>query len=352
MKNLMSYLSMCGFCLMLALAACSSSEEVTGIDEQLNEEDLEVSLDKEFGGYDSDDEAAAFGDIDIMESFPEDAEVVDSYDADPEVADAVRATPSAVNAYFLRITWGLLEGDSTATDVIDWSGSAEISKGTLVVMRKIRFEQNDQVLRRDSRQKVEFTSLTKPHFDGLMLAIIDNDDSIDTEGRFTLKAGEYEKSFAFSELDSLEMVEPVGSGGHEVSIVTRNKNLQPFAGGFLEGRWVKSHRNGGELKGRWINSTGDGAGHIKGIWGINRFGNKVFKAKYIDINGQFRGLINGQWGYERGTNGGYFKGRFFNSERRVIGTISGKFKHGRQGTRRGYFQARYEVTNGGNKEGN
>ena len=351
MKRFMSYLSISGLCLMVALTACSSNEELTGVDEQLNSGELELSLDKEFGGYETDDEAAAFGEVDMLESFPEDLQVVDSFDGDPAVTDAISDVPSTIPAYFLRITWGLLEGDSTATEVIDWNGSAEINKGTLVVMRKIRFESNDQVLRRDNRRKVEFKSLTKPHFDGLMFAVIDNDDSTDAEGTFTFKAGEYEKTLTFAEMDSLELVEPVGAGGHEVSIVTRSKDVQQFAGGFIEGRWVKSKRNGGEYKGRWINSTGDGVGHIKGIWGVNRFGNKVFKGKYISLNGHFRGLIQGQWNYERGNAGGHFKGRFYNSERQVIGTISGKFKHGREGDRRGYFNARYEITNGENKEG-
>ncbi|RMF57553.1 MAG: hypothetical protein D6743_18835 [Calditrichaeota bacterium] len=351
MKKLVSLLWAVTLLAALALSACSSNqatEALTGGDENL-------SLDKEFGGFGGGDESPGFGDPELMNDSPEDAQVSDVIADEPAVIDAM-SSDSPVKAFFLRITWGLLEGDSSATEVIDWSGSAEVSRGTLLVLRTIRFEGNDFVhLPRDSRQKVEFTSQTKRHFDGLLLAIIDNDttasDTDATDGTFTFVAGSFSKVLNFSELDSLDLLEPVGDMGNEVSIVTRAKDIVPFAGGFFAGRWVKTRRDGGEFKGRWINSLGTNTGFLRGIWGINRFGNKVFKGKYISANGEFRGLLAGQWTFTRGDRAGVFEGRWVNRQHKTVGRLKGHFRTGRAGDRRGHFEGRYRVTHRENAEG-
>lgn len=325
--------------------ACSSNEQLATPDDNSGEE--EISLDKEFGGYTTEDENFAFGETDMAADFAEDAEAADPVAAEADVVTAMTTeTDSGIKAYFLRVTFGLLEGDSTATEVIDWSGSAEVSKGTLVILKTIRFENGDYIVRpRESRQRFEFVAFTKPHFDGFALAIIDNDTSnSDVEGTFTLNAGSYSKTLTFSELDSLELLEPVGDLGHEVSIVSRSKDVVPFAGGFLAGHWVKNRDNGGAFRGRWINSLGTNAGFLRGIWGVNRFGNKVFKGKYIHMNGAFGGLLAGEWNYDTDAETGVFRGRWVNRNHDTVGILRGHFRTGRAGDGRGYFQGRYEIT--------
>lgn len=327
--------------LMLSFFIACNSEQLVNPEENNGEE--EISLDKMFGGYDTNDEAAAFGESDMVEDFPEDADVTDSFSDDPAVMDELNAANSKV--YFLRITWGYLEGDSTAEEVTDWSGSAQVNKGTLLLLKTIRFENNDYIhLPRPDRQTIDFTSFTKPHFDGLALAILDNDTTqSDIEGTLTIQAGSYSKALSFSELDSLELVEPVGADGQEVSIVSRSKEVTPFDGGFLAGRWVKTGPNGGEFRGRWINSLGTNAGYLKGIWGVNRNGNNVFFGKYISLNGEFRGLLEGRWEFNRNQKGGTFRGRWVDSGLQTAGTLHGHFKTGRPGDRRGYFHGRYKI---------
>ncbi len=345
MKKMLSLISLCALALSLGLMSCSSNDQLASAgDEPAGEEKL--NLEEEFGGYDSSDESAGFGDASMLDEFPEDADANDSFADDPAVQDALTSqltADSTIKTYFVRITYGLLEGDSAATEVVDWSGAAEVSKGTLVVLKKIRFEGNDALVRpRESRQKVEFISQTKPHLDGLLLAIIDN-DTTGTEGTFTFNAGDYTKTLSFTELDSLELLESVGANGHEVSITARSKEVTPFAGGFLSGRWIKTERNGGHFRGRWINSMGTNAGHLRGIWGINRTGNKVFKGKYIGLNGTFGGLLAGEWSYEQGENGGFFRGRWVNRNRDTVGKVHGKFKVGQAGDGRGFFHGRYRA---------
>ncbi|MCH7755711.1 hypothetical protein IH970_11395, partial [candidate division KSB1 bacterium] len=291
MKKYFSLLWFSVLLAMLAFSACSNNGQLTSPGEELGEEAF--SLEKEFGGYESNDETTAFGDGEMADEFGEDESVADTYATDAGMTDVLNPGTAAVDgvkACFVRITWGLLEGDSTATDAIDWNGSAQVSKGTLVVLRKIRFEGNDAiVLPRTDRRLVEFNSHTLGHLDGLLLAIIDN-DSTDEEGIFTFTAGDYSKTFTFGELDSLELIEPVGALGYEVSIISRCKEVVPFGGGFMAGRWVKTREHGGIFKGRWISGNGAHAGHLKGIWGIADNGEKVFKGKIIDMNGNFRAL--------------------------------------------------------------
>lgn len=348
MKKMFSRFCVSALAATLIFSACSSSDQLADASQSV-EDDAKLSLNEEFGGFESSDEQVAFGEADLLSDFPEDQDTDDSYMADPVVMDALdfstdQPTDSnGVKAYFLRITYGLLAGDSSATEVLDWSGSAEVDKGTLVVLKTIRFEGNDFINRpRESRQQLSFTSQTKQHFDGLLLAIIDN-DSTDTEGAFTFTAGGYSKTLMFSELDSLEMLEAVGALGHEVSITARSKEVSAFEGGFVAGRWIRTDANGGVFRGRWISSVGTSAGHVKGIWGIDRSGRKVFKGKYISLNGHFRGLIAGEWESDRNDNGGSFRGRVVNRNRQTIGSIHGKYKTGQAGDRRGFFHARYRL---------
>lgn len=343
MKRMYSLFVLPAFFLAVLFSACSN-EQLTSTDDNIGSGE-EISLDKAYGGYSTNDEEMAFGDQELLTDFPEDEVVDDGLSDEPQTVVALNS--STVKAYFLRITWGFLEGDSTATEVVDWSGSAEINKGTLALLRTIRFEGNDFIVRpRDSRQKIEFSSFTKPHFDGIAIAIIDNDTSMaDVAGTLTLNIGSYSNVLNFSDLDSLDLVETVDAAGHEVAIVSRLREVEPFSGGFLAGRWVKTEANGGRFKGRWINLLGTNAGHLRGIWGINRQGEKVFFGKYINMNGRFGGLLAGNWESNGDGNGGSFRGRWVNRSLTKVGVLKGRFKTGRAGDRRGFFHGRWETVN-------
>lgn len=349
MKKMSYFFWVLSLLAMVVFTACSGDNQLTDPDGTSGTE--ETSLNLEFGGYETNDEQVAFGDTELLIETENEVEVSDTYATDAIVTDALRSDSTDHRVFVLRATWGYLHGDSTETEVTDWSGSAEVSKGTLVVLKTVRFESNDFVhLPRTSRRLVEFTSQTKPHFDGLVLAIIDHGAS-DLEGTFTLNAGAFTKTLNFSELDSLELIEPVGGEGQEVSIVSHSRDVRPFNGGFLSGKWIKTRPDGGIFRGRWISSLGTSAGYVRGIWGINDFRNKVFKGKYISVNGDFRGLLAGQWSYTRGSeNAGVFSGRWVNRDRQLVGTLRGHFKTGRVGDRRGYFQGRYHIHDQGRAE--
>ena len=337
----------------VSITACQKDSPLQPGDDGTNDE---VSLDLEYGGYNTKDELPAFGDQSMLSEFSDDADAQDEVAADPAVSASIMSADEGIPAYFVRLTWGMLQGDSTATETMDWSGYAEISKGTLAVLKVVRFERGDHINRpRESRQKVEFTSQTSVHFDGLLLAIIDNDTAAtDVEGTLTFTAGSYSRTFTFTELDSMELLESVDDNGNEVSIISRSKNLQPFAGGFLAGRWIRVNDRGGKFRGRWINSTGDNAGFLKGIWGVNNNGARVFFGKYINLDGAFGGLLRGVYG----TNGinpneGWLEGRWINRDKDVTGKLRGVWRTGRPGSGRGYFHGRWayktdDSSDGGN----
>ncbi len=322
---------------MLIIGGCSKNSPTDPDNTEVGE------LDKAYGGYTTADEPPAFGDPDIAEEFGEDEDVDDPVTDNPNFMNLVNS--DSVNAYFIHITWGLLEFDSTASEVVNWDGSASVNKGVLGIMRTIRFERGDRILLpRPDLATLEWTSNTIMHLDGISLVILD-DDSTDIEGEFTISTPLYNRTFSFSELDSLELVETVSPSGHQVSVVAHNKKVIPFGGGFLQGRWIKTGENRGKFHGKWINHLGTHAGHLQGIWGINNQGIKVFHGKYIHFNGEFGGLISGLWGFaENDENIGWLRGRWVNRSLTKIGEIRGHWKTHPDNDRHGFFHGNWRRT--------
>jgi hypothetical protein len=324
----------------LVLTACNK-ENPMGTETTLDDQSA-ISLEKEFGGYTTSDEAPMFNDEDVIAEAIEDVNANDVMSAqDLPLLNAA----SGVKAYAVRVTWGLLQGDSTATEVMDWSGTAVVDKGVLTVLRTINFERSQGdglVLPRTSRKEVGFNSKTRPYLDGLVLMIIDKDTS-NTDGSLTLTLGNnYTRTLRYSELDSADILDAVGANGHAVSIVSRSKEVREFNGGFLAGRWVRKNEKGGEFFGKWINSEGTNAGSVKGIWGTRNNGENVFFGKYISNNGQFSGLLRGTFELNPSGNGGTFEGRWFNRQQQEAGTLHGHFRLGRPNDGKGFFHGRWE----------
>lgn len=295
------------------------------------------NLEDEFGGYRVTDEAPGFGDPEILDEFGEDQDVPDLLSQDPQFASGIK--DSIADVYFLRITWGMLQGDSSAVNVIDWSGSATINKGVLVLLRTIRFESSDFIHRpRPDRRTLEWTSYTRPDFDGICIAIVvPPNDTNTAEGQFTFATAPFTQTFSFSELESINVVYPVDEYGNEISFVGHKKQLIPCGGGFLEGRWVTNGPNQGKFSGKWINAEGTLNGHLKGHWGIRKNGEKVFFGKYISTGGEFRGLLKGRWGYGEDEAKGWFFGYWYDRHHRAGGTLKGHWVAGNEVNRKGFF---------------
>ena len=307
-----------------------------------------TELDKAYGGYTTSDELPAFGDPEMSVDFADDQTIADPIAVDPAFVASMDS--NKVDAYFVRIVWGKLEYDSTATEVVDFSGSATASQGVIALMKTIRFERDDKVtLPRPDPKVLEWQSTVIGHLDGVSLVILDRDSSNTggtfSEGQFTVSTALYERTFSYDELDSLEVVEEVTESGHQISIMAYKKEVIPFGGGFFDGRWMRTSIRGGEFKGRWINSLGTHAGHMKGIWGVNARDIKVYHGKYVTLNGQFGGLLSGHWGFaDADTTKGWLQGRWVNRSLNSIGTMKGHWNIKEDSPRHGFLNGKWRKT--------
>ncbi len=304
-----------------------------------------TDLDLPYGGFTASDELPAFGEASIAADFGDDESVNDMISTDPSFANDLNST--GINVYYIRITWGMLKGDSTATEPVNWNGSATVSRGKLGIMKTILFERNQNdhiILPRSDRRTVQWVSTTVNHFDGIVLVILDK-DTLNVPGEFTFNTALYTKTFRFEELDSLQLIETVTQQGLQISIQAHSKQIIRLGGGFVEGKWIKTRQHGGVFRGRWINEIGTRLGHVKGIWGINRFGEKVFFGKYIGLNGQFGGLLNGNWGYDSDETIGWFKGRWVNRAHTTVGMIEGQWKINPDQPNQGFFHGKWRKKN-------
>ena len=322
------------------MAACSKNQPL-GIESSSDSSD-EISLEKELGGFTTSNEEPMFGDDEVIEISEEDVDVSDQVTSNALID--VESDDDNLKSYLVRIKWGMLEGDEDAADITDWSGTASINRGTLALLKTIRFEphQDAILLPRPSPKEIAFQSFTTTHFDGLLLLILDL-DTTDVQGELTINAGSYSRTFLYSELDSLDLIEPVDSPGNEVSIISHPRATKPFSGGFLAGRWVKTNNDpdGGRFWGRWINTEGIMIGSVRGIWGTQRNGSQVFFGKYIGLGGEFGGLLRGHWEYTRDRHAGVFEGRWIDRTLQEQGRVKGHFKTGRDASPRGFFHGRW-----------
>jgi hypothetical protein len=313
---------------------------------RINNDNTEMEvpdLEEEWGGYKTTSEAPGFGDPEMLSEFEDDQEEVDLLETDSQIAEAME--DSAVEVYFLRIVWGNLQWDTTATTLLDWSGSAQVDKGALVLLRTIRFEPGDYIHRpRTDAQTLEWTSYTQPHFDGIYVAIVvPPSDTSSVEGTFTFTTTPFSKTFSYSELDSINYVYQVDGNGNEIAFVGHKKQLVPCGNGFLEGRWIRTAPHEGIFKGKWINRDGSLSGYLKGHWGTRRNGEKVFHGKYIGMGGAFKGLLKGRWGYSENEGEGWFAGDWFDARHKAIGVLKGNWRAGDdESGRKGFFEGGWQ----------
>ncbi len=128
-----------------------------------------LNLNTPTGGYTSSNEAPGFGDPSLDPSANDEKPYADPMQSSAQI-DSMQ-TNSAVDWYHFRALWGHLRKDTAETEISDWSGSLTISRGALVVRRVIKFEDNDTILPRTDRRKVEWISHTRPHHDGIAVDI-------------------------------------------------------------------------------------------------------------------------------------------------------------------------------------
>jgi hypothetical protein len=346
------------FFFLVVLSAMVGAFLITGCTKEsgpVTSDEAGLNFEDEFGGYDASNEAPGFGDEIILSEMSEETEIAVD---DPEFANqfATLDTLPIVRVHAMKILWGMLEFDSTVTEVTDWSGSLTIEHGAIKIASLIRFERPvDHIMRpRTDCSKLEWVSYTAPHFDGILVWLYDLSDSMGlTANSVTFETGPYSRTFDISELDSLSEIIEVDEFGNKVSFEARYMPTPDCEYGFLDGRWVIKDDDRGVFFGRWVNWSGMAMGHLRGHWGIDNAGEKVFFGKWIGCGGEFRGLLRGTWDY--GVEAcvdcppaGTFRGTWADRNRVVKGGLGGRWVS----CLRSRDDSTGNTDNGGNGNGN
>ena len=357
-------LSIAILAIAMMFAGCDN-DSTTALDTTATDDYENMNMNLEFGGLTASDEDADFGVayFEAIELEDEEEDTGDPLQEDTEVLyyeDQAREDPgdpedpTRPRFTFLRVTFGQLErmedGDIEDYTPLDWSGMLSVDRGIVVVRRLIRFERpgDHLVLPRPDRQTIEWVSHTGPHFDGLLVEIIE--PPLDpTLGPLEPNVLHFETASYSTEL----ILEDI-AGMNETFVLENELGSINFMGfrlgdlelcpkGFLSGLWRASEEeDGGVFMGRWHGLFGRLQGLVRGRYGINDEGERVFHGKYISRTGQFRGFVRGQW--EPGEDGGrgHFQGRFFDRDRQPEGVLGGGYAHApnRPG---GFFAGRWAV---------
>ena len=335
------------------------------------------NLNDQFGSFTESDEELAFDDLNLLALAGEDETYNDPILSIAQMDSFLADDESGF--YHLRILWGRLCFDTSATKVTDWSGSLSINRGAEIVRRVIRFESNqDYVLPRTDRRLVEWVSKTTVHNDGIAVDIVvpkaaafmdtttDTDTSSENDSkeiievdtaysildsvRIVFETGPYRSTFTLSDISALDTVIQLDDS-NSVALHGLKLDQRPCPRGFLSGVWGLDEEGRGVFRGLWLSRNGQVTGFLKGHYGINADGLKVFKGKWITSTGSFGGLLSGTYHHyadlevndtEFVRPGGAFRGKIYSAQRLEIGVLKGRFRASSL-VDDGFFQGRWRV---------
>jgi hypothetical protein len=333
----------------LWIPACQSPDNPGSLDQDLLTRDQTIDLDDPYGGFNLADEPTAFDDPVLLSEFSgaEDVEFADPIEEQQQIREMEWLR---LNRFFIRVTWGNLERDSTITFATDWSGSLTVDNGVVLLKRVIQFEPDDHIVPRVRRDLLEWISHTGPSFDGIIIKVLPvptvtaaamcNDSNTVVNFDF----GPFTKSYSLAELRDIHDIIPVDAAGNAVSIDAIRIDPLSCPQGFLRGVWKDvPDRPGGVFFGKWESENGMILGHLKGVYGVNSKGDHVMFGKYIDCSGRFRGIIRGRYwhGEEQGQGG--FAGVWMNRNMLLVGELAGAWKTGENQYGDGFFRGQWRM---------
>lgn len=335
---------------LLWLSSCQSPDTPGIDDENLITREETLNLDDPYGGFNLGDEPPAFDDPVLLSEYSgtEDDEYDDPMQNNARIREMER---KRINRFFVRITWGNLEHDTTIAFNTDWSGSLTVDNGAVLLKRIIRFEPDDAILPRTSYDLLEWESQTRCSYDGIIVKVIPvmKADAVtaaacnDSNTVVNFDFGPFTKSFTLAELRDMHEVFPVDEAGNAVSLDAIYFDPTSCPQGFLGGAWKRiQERPGGVFYGKWVTENGFHMGYLKGFYGTNSDGRQVFFGKYVDRDGRFRGLLKGRyWNTEE--HRGEFAGVWMNRNMTIEGELKGVWKATEDGRGDGFFRARWRA---------
>ncbi len=276
-------------CSLVAVAgACTDTPE----DEA---DQIVSSLELENGGLDTEDEAPSFDSPEVFASAAIEADAVyaDAMDRDSEVV-ALRARGD-VQRLRVAAVWGRMPPSREEVTRRDWSGRIEVSRGAIVIRRRIGFEEaTDRVLDRTGRTAVNFRSVTGPFADGLVLEVLADADLGAVTLSYIPDSGE-RLDLVLSDLVGGPVSTERDADGNRIVVTALRRDRDDCDHGFMRGRWHALRAGLGAFMGVVSDADGATIGHLRGIYGTRRNGEQVFFSKYIDRDGRFRGIFAGHY---------------------------------------------------------
>lgn len=306
------------FALTLITAGCSENRSTVpsvpgGPTADLNDPD---------GGLDRSDEAPGFGDEGLLRMAGEEASVEPGF-AQDEVLDGAAL-------YALAVLWGRYADENGEDgDIFDWSGSA-VAQGDvqLRLTTAISFEHGDEILPRREPNRVDWISHTgQQGVDGIRLQILVK--TVGPADSLTFTAGDYTRTFAIADLDSLVDVVFMEDINYAIRFYGTRMDTRLQKQGLLRGTWAHAEPGDsvGTLSGVWAPDFGHEIGYFRGNWGRNAEGEPVFFAKLTDREGTFRGMLRGIWEIRETGNSrreqGAFRGEWFDENEVRMGVAGG-----------------------------
>jgi hypothetical protein len=191
--------------------------------------------------------------------------------------------------------WGQLPPDREDDRRRDWSGRIEVSRGAIVVRRRIGFEEaTDRLMPRDSRTAVQFQSVTGPFADGLVLEVLADADLGSVTLSYIPNTGD-RLDLRLADLVAGPVSTERDADGNRIVVTALRRDRDDCDHGFMRGRWHALRNGVGAFRGIVTDADGEPIGHMRGIYGQRRNGEQVFFGKYIGRDGAFRGIFGGHY---------------------------------------------------------
>jgi len=332
--------------LLALLSGCSSNPTEPGNNK---------SIESQFGGFTTSPETPGFGDPTLTASAADEKPVLDPI-AGLSLVDSLLADSNS-GIYHLRVMWGRIPCDSTVMSITNWNGSLSISRGALIVRRKVRFEHStDTILPRTDRKVVSWISQTGPNSDGIVVDVIvpparwNLDSGVTGPVTVRFETGPYSHTFLLSDLIALDTIVSL-EDSNSVAFHSFRYERMVCPRGFLNGHWGYDSSGAGVFDGMWTSRNGLIDGYVRGNFGTNDSGKKIFFGKWIDRDGRFEGLLRGFWDAKPNEHadsmaflraGGWFRGGIYDANVQLIGIVKGKFQSSEKRPN-GFMQGRWKI---------
>lgn len=259
-------------------------------------------------------------------------------------ADPIPADPPGPIVRTVLVLWGQPTMDPDVPEPSLWQGKITSNVANVRVLRKVRFEAGDQLVRDGDPKSVTFRTTTLPHHDGLLLRIVAPRDPSTLAGVLSFRTTKFQKTIPLADLlDGYHQVFSADDMGNALIVSTVREHR--CGQGLMRLNWKRLDARGGVFGGKVYGPEGEISAYVAGVWG--RVGGKNrFKGFFLDAERRHTGVLKGAFAAfpaAAGHNGGVFRGVWMLRNRDIGGVLGGIYRVGPvggQGTAVGHLIAR------------